>query len=158
MGTLSEHFDWDDVTRSDKAAALKINNVLPKDLGAVILNTSRGMERVRACLGKPIYIDSWYRCLELNRAVGSKDTSDHLKGRAVDFVSPKYGSSLQICDTLVKYKELIRFKQLILEHTWVHISFDDPSVKPKLEVLSLLNGGKYALGLTNIKGEPYGIA
>lgn len=158
MGTLSDHFDVAEVTASHIAESRGIKNDYPAEMFDVIKNTAAGMERVRALLGKPIHVDSWYRCHELNVAVGSKDTSDHLQGRAVDFICQEFGSPLQICQFIIKYKELIRFKQLILEHTWVHISFDDPSVKAKLEVLSLLNEGKYAFGLTNLEGVPYGVA
>lgn len=38
--------------------------------------------------GRPVFIiiTSANRCLEYNRKVGSKDTSQHVKGRAIDFV------------------------------------------------------------------------
>jgi zinc D-Ala-D-Ala carboxypeptidase len=159
MGTLSDHFDIEEVTVSHIAEAQGIPNILPEELRSVVTNTAAGMERIRALLGnKAIHIDSWYRCPALNTAVGSKSTSDHLKGMAVDFICQEFGSPLQICQHILAYKELIPFKQLILEHTWVHISFDVPPVKPKQEVLSLIEGGKYAIGLTNMEGQPYGIA
>lgn len=113
------------------------------------------MERVRAILNSPIHVDSWYRCLQLNRALKSKDTSQHLKGEAVDFICPEFGSPFEICVKILHYPELIIFDQLILEHTWVHISFNaDPTTQPRKQVLSLLQDGGYSLGLTDPNGRP----
>ena len=156
---ISDHFTWEDVVRSDTAARLGIDNTLPEELKPAAINTSKGMESVRALLGKPIYVSSWYRCLELNEALKSKPTSQHIKAEAVDFTSPKFGTPLEVCSRILKYPELIKFDQLILEHTWVHISFSAiPGVKQRGQVLSLLSSGKYALGLTDKSGVPYGNA
>ena len=152
--TLSEHFSWQEVTFSSTAERLGINNVYPPEITVAILNTARNMERVRALLGEPIHIDSWYRSPELNAAVHGVSTSQHLKGEAVDFLCPAYGSPLAICNKILRYPELIKFDQLILEHSWVHISFcSDPAVKPRAEVLSLLKSGGYASGLTDSDGK-----
>jgi hypothetical protein len=112
------------------------------------------MDKVRVVLlDKSIHVDSWYRCLELNRLLGSKDTSQHVEGKAVDFTCPDFGTPLEICRQLIKFKDLIRFDQLILEHTWVHISFNSGSSHG--EVLSLLATGGYAHGLTDKEGKEY---
>ena len=151
---LSEHFSWEEVTFSSTAQRLGIDNELPMELTVVILNTARWMEKVRALINEPILIDSWYRSLSLNTALGSKPTSQHCKGEAVDFRAPSYGIPFAICNKILRYPDLIKFDQLILEHTWVHISFcSDPDVKPRGEVLSLLKSGGYAFGLTDAQGN-----
>lgn len=152
MTNLSEHFTLEEaVTTSHR----EINNSVT--LPTLITTLSRcavKLEKVRALIGLPLHINSWYRCLALNRAIGSKDTSDHLKGQAVDFICPQFGTPLEICKKLILNKEVIGFKQLILEHTWVHISWDleIPGTIPKCQVLSLTTGGNYAEGLTDING------
>ena len=104
---------------------------------------------------KPINITSWIRVPELNLAIGSKPGSQHEKGEAVDFICPQFGSPLDICIALIKCKDLIGFDQLILEHTWVHISWNStPNSVQRGQVLSLLSGGKYAVGLTDLNGKP----
>ena len=45
-----------------------------------------GLEKVRKCYGKPMRINSGIRCLNHNRSIGSKDTSSHIKGLAVDIL------------------------------------------------------------------------
>ena len=43
------------------------------------------LELIRKILGnKPLHVNSAYRCLEHNTKIGSKDTSQHVKGTAAD--------------------------------------------------------------------------
>lgn len=44
------------------------------------------LEIVRAHFNVPVTINSGYRNLEYNRNIGSKDTSQHIKGTAADIV------------------------------------------------------------------------
>ena len=156
MTQLTAHFTFADVIESSTAERLRIDNSLPPELVASVRNTAEGMERVRAVLyASPVDTSSWYRCLTLNRILKSKDTSQHVKGEAVDFTCKTFGTPVQVCKRLVKEAEAILFDQLILEHSWVHISFNSvPGGKQKGQVLSLLSGGDYAPGLTDLKGRP----
>jgi hypothetical protein len=73
-------------------------------------------------LNKPVNISSGYRCLQVNRRLGSKDTSQHLKAEAVDFKCELFGSPKKVFDAIKASN--IQFDQLILEfNLWVHISF-----------------------------------
>lgn len=44
------------------------------------------LEFIRDYYGKPVYINSGCRCPEHNRFIGGADNSQHLYGRAADFV------------------------------------------------------------------------
>lgn len=153
---LSEHFTLQEATESQTASRLGIDNSRPSlEVIATAAKTALSMENVRRILGKPISVSSWIRSLHLNRALGAKDSSQHVLGEAVDFSSP-YGTSLQICQKLLQYKEQINFDQLILEHTWVHISWKaTPGSIQRGQVLSLLVDKGYAAGLTDKFGKPY---
>ena len=150
---LTEHFTLAEATHTSHP----IRNVPSAEVVVVLRATAAKMELVRSCLdNQPIRINSWYRCPELNSLVGSKPTSDHIRGAAVDFVCPNFGSTLEVCRRIIANQDLLGFKQLILEHGWVHISFDpNPLTQPKLQVLSLLQSGSYAVGLTDPKGRYY---
>lgn len=153
---LSEHFTLAEATASDTALRLGIDNTqVSQDVLAAAYRTATRMEKVRELLKSAIHINSWIRCLALNTAVGSKPTSQHTKGEAVDFTAPDYGDCLAIARALVTNKSLIRYDQLILEHTWIHISFCSPASVPRGQVLSLLATGEYATGLTDKEGKPY---
>lgn len=156
MKALANYFSWEEVTHSDIAERLGIdNNIVHTTLIPNIKYTATRMDGVRAILGTPILIDSWYRCLALNRILKSKDTSDHILGLAVDFISPNFGSPLDICKYLLQYKDTLNWNQLILEHTWVHISFPRSiEIPAKKEVLTLLANGHYVSGLTDKLGKP----
>jgi hypothetical protein len=155
IGKITSHFEWADVTHSEEAIEHGIDNRLPLDLIDTAINTARGMERVRGIVDYPITVNSWYRCPTLNTLVGSKSTSQHLKGEAVDWVSHEAGTPVELCKLLIPYQDFLGYDQLILEHTWIHISFpSNPTAIPKKQVLSLLESGGYASGLTDNKGNP----
>lgn len=154
---LSKNFSYSEAIASDTALKYNILNIPSSEVLAVMNHTAQRMEFVRAALGnKPIKINSWFRCLELNLRLGSKPTSQHPKGEAVDFVCPSFGTPLQIVQHLASLADILEFNQLILEHTWVHISFNsDPTIKNKQQVLTLLSNGSYAAGITDKEGNPY---
>src|SRR4051812_28605828 len=84
--SLSPHFSWSEVETSPTALRLGIMNALPEELLVNVARTAQMLECVRAILGEPILISSWYRCPELNKAVGSSSGFVHPKGLAGDFV------------------------------------------------------------------------
>ena len=153
---LSEHFTLEEATISQTASRLGIDNFHPEQSTiTTACRTAIKMEKVRAILG-PIYVDSWIRCIALNRALGSKDSSQHIKGEAVDFIAPQFGTPADVCRKLLEMQTLIGWDQLILEHTWVHISWNSlPNAVQRGEVLSLLQDGGYSKGLTDKTGKPY---
>ena len=119
---LSDHFTFEEASFSSTAARLGIRNDIPQTLTDNVFAAANGMEEVRALLGNPVHVDSWYRCPELNHAAGGSISSAHLQGYAVDFTCPKFGTPLEICKAIDASN--IRFDQLIQEGNWVHISFD----------------------------------
>jgi len=84
------------------------------------------LEPVREHYGIPFIPSSGYRCLELNRAIGSSDRSQHTTGEAVDFEVPGISNK----EVALWVKENCQFDQLILEFFkeadpssgWVHCS------------------------------------
>lgn len=96
------------------------------------------MEQVRAVLGYPITISSGYRSPAVNKAVGGVATSDHVKGYAVDFTCPGYGSPTKIADAIAKSG--IPFHQVIDEAgRWVHLS-SNPKQSREYLVATFRNG------------------
>ena len=123
MTQLTDHFSLEELTASSTACRLCIDNT-PHDI-QILANlqlAAEGLELVRALLGKPMHIDSGYRCETLNRAVNGAVASDHLLGYAADFVCPDFGTPLEIVTCIVSSD--IKFDQCIQEGTWVHISFN----------------------------------
>lgn len=122
---LSPHFSLDEFTVSDTAARRGVANDPPIELMPALKRTAQGLEAVRVRLGcAPIIITSGYRCAALNRMVGGRPMSQHVKGEAADFISPGFGTPLLVVGAL--RDSGIEYDQLLLEYgRWVHISFAD---------------------------------
>ena len=84
---LSEHFKLAEFERSDVARQLQIDNRVPAELIPSLRTLCREvLEPLRQHVGKPIRINSGYRCPALNGSeqVQGQANSQHLKGEAAD--------------------------------------------------------------------------
>lgn len=118
---LSENFDLEEFTRSDKAKELGITNEpREKELAALRELVSRTIQPLRDKLGVPIHVNSGYRCPELNKAVGGVPTSQHQKGEAADLSID--GKASDILEALENNN--IPFDQAILyrKQNFLHVS------------------------------------
>jgi zinc D-Ala-D-Ala carboxypeptidase len=129
MVMLSPHFSLAEFTFSDKATRLRIDNSIPSDMMAHAGETADMLEKIRDALsvakGKdiPIRITSGYRCLALNRAIGSKDSSDHVRGYAADIQAPQFGTPYQLAKFISASQRALGVGQVINEFgQWVHVS------------------------------------
>lgn len=134
---LSEHFTLAEFTASSTAAERGIQNVLPAVLLEEAKRTAQMLERIRAELSAmrgrdvPILLSSGYRGFELNRAVGSSATSDHIKAMAADWAAPTFGTPYEIAKALAPLVRGLGIGQLIYERpgrtAWVHTSTRIPT-------------------------------
>jgi len=119
---LSPHFTLEELTHSNTAARLNIDNTPTVEVIDNLTFLAKELENVRTLLSHPMLISSGFRCYALNDFLGSKRTSSHTKGLAVDFISPSYGNPRSIVSAIVKSD--INYDQVILEYDrWVHLSF-----------------------------------
>ena len=126
---LSKHFSLSEMEKSQTATRKGISN---KAGSGEIKNLTdlcyEVLEPVRIKFDKPVIITSGYRSPELCEAIGSKATSQHAKGQAVDFEIAGV-SNLQVA---LWIQNNCDFDQLILEFWkeedndpnsgWVHCS------------------------------------
>lgn len=119
---LSEFFTLEELIFSETASRYNIDNRPSKLILPNLINTAEKMDVVRRYLNNPIIISSGYRCQELNSKIGSKSTSQHTMGLAVDFKCPRFGTPKEIVNAILTSG--IVFDQMILEfNSWVHLSF-----------------------------------
>lgn len=117
------NFSISELCHSDIAAQNKINNTPSLQVCDNLLNLIfYVLQPLRDKLGKPIIINSGYRCQKLNAAVKGAANSQHLAGQAADIrvnaLTP-YNLWMYIQDCGIEYD------QCILEYNqWVHISFN----------------------------------
>lgn len=84
-----KYFSISELIHSDKAKELHIDNT-PFSLTIIdnLTNlTENLLDPIREAWGKPLHVNSGYRCPALNKAVGGKPTSQHLKGEAADITT-----------------------------------------------------------------------
>ena len=133
-----KYFTMGEMMRSDTAARKGINNKCTKEdaerLKKLIENV---LDPLREAYGKPIKVNSGYRCPELNKAVGGSKTSDHMKGCAADIVGTPNTKSENKRLFYLAQSIGIEWKQLIEEKnfSWIHISYDENDIRN--QVLSL---------------------
>jgi len=129
---MTPHFSLAEFTQSDTAARLGIDNSLPDELHDNALKTCEMLERIRFHLNAPVIITSGYRCEALNKAIGSKPTSDHTLALAADIKAPKAGSPSKVAKELAAVIDVLGIGQLILEFPtsngggWTHVSIARP--------------------------------
>ena len=129
MGTVSKNFDYKEFEKSETAARLHINNVITTSLvrdnvKALVDNV---LQPLRDAWGKPLHINSGYRSMKLNEAVGGVPTSQHIMGQAADV---RCSDPLALA-RLVK-KLGLEFDQMILYPTFVHLSYHEGRNRNKI--------------------------
>lgn len=124
MSAISKYFNLSEATKSNTAEKHKLDND-PDEVNILvaIVRTAIKMDRVREFFGLPITPSSWYRNLLVNKFVGGVPNSQHAKGEAVDFGVPGLTPE-QVCLALIPLMGEFEIDQLILEPSWVHISFN----------------------------------
>lgn len=137
---LTPNFTLEELTHSETAVRLGLDNTPSKDVEANLVRLARMLEEVRKVLGRPIHVNSAYRSLEVNGKIGSKPNSQHCIGCAADITVAGLTP-----DNIVKeiLKTNIEFDQLIREFdSWVHISIPNKFAdKPRKQVLIIDKAG-----------------
>ena len=120
---LSPHFSLEELTHSDTATRLGIDNTPTVEIIDNLTYLASELEYVRDLLGHPMLVSSGFRCHALNDHLGSKRTSSHTKGLAIDFICPSFGNPNSVVSAIVMAN--VNYDQVILEYNrWVHLSFD----------------------------------
>lgn len=127
---LTQHFSLAELTASNKARQLGIDNTPPPELVPRLVMVAEMLERIRSTLNCPVLVTSGYRCERLNLSVGGATTSDHPQGHAADIVAPGFGTPTQVAKVLAPLVSVLGIGQLILEGVrgkqWVHVSTHVP--------------------------------
>jgi len=125
---ISEHISYKEGTYSNTATRRGIDNT-PNDeqLANMELIADNVFEPLRTYVGGPIKINSFFRCPELNTAIGGSSKSQHCKGQAID-IDDTFGRMTN-AEMFHWIKEYLEFDQMIWEFgdddnpNWVHISY-----------------------------------
>jgi zinc D-Ala-D-Ala carboxypeptidase len=139
---LSEHFTVEELTVSETAARLGLDNVPQGEALANLTRLAGFLEEVRALVDAPILINSAYRAPDVNRSVGGAKTSQHCLGLAADIRVP--GMTPDQVVRLIKGSGLV-YDQLIREfESWTHVSIPPLEKEARLQALIIDRTGTRA--------------
>ena len=138
---LTEHFSLEELTHTDHR---EYDNT-PND--AELENLKRlaeFLEKVKQTLGgRPIMVNSAFRSKQVNDAVGSKDSSQHRIGCAVDIRVPELTPD-QVVKAIIASG--LQYDQVIREFDrWTHVSIPNTvDAKPRKQALIIDKSGTRA--------------
>lgn len=125
---LSKHFTLDELTHTDHR---EFENTPNESELANLTRLAAFLETVKTAIsGKPIIVNSAFRCKEVNDAVGSKDTSQHRIGCAADIRVPGMTPD-EVVRAIIGAK--LPYDQVIREFDrWTHVSIPNTiETKPR---------------------------
>lgn len=149
---ISDHISYAEAIKSNTALRLGIEN---KPNGYQLTNmvgvAFNVFEPLRKWVGGPIKINSFFRCPDLNKAIGGSSRSQHCEGRAID-IDDIFGHKTN-AEMFHYIKDNINFDQLIWEFgdennpNWVHVSYvsEDENRGRCLKAVKLNGKTKYEL-------------
>ena len=140
---MSKYFTLEEMTRSQTAVRLKIDNTPNATQKRDLLRLMDYLDGIREAFGQPIRVTSGFRSWGANKAVGGVKNSQHLAGQAADIVTSGAKTLRDLFDLI---RERGGFHQLIWEQTpkstWIHVSIPPEGKPPNGEVLKF-DGKKY---------------
>ena len=138
---LTEHFSLEELTFSEIAERNGWDNT-PNDKELENLKRlAEFLEDVKQALGgKPIIVSSGFRSKQTNDGVGSRDSSQHRVGAAVDFRVPQLTPD-QVVRAIISSD--LKFDQVIREFDmWTHLSIPNTvDAKPRKQALIIDKSG-----------------
>ncbi len=119
---ISKHITYAEAIHSNTAKRKGIDNTPnPTQLENMKVTAEKVFEPLRAWVGGPIKVNSFFRSPELNTAIGGSKTSQHLLGKAADITI----QSLKPIEVFAIIEDLIDFGVMLqgglgLYDTFVH--------------------------------------
>lgn len=134
---LSKNFSKEELINSPTAKRLNIDNEPDENAAFYMFQLADTLQTIRDEYGKPIIVNSAYRCPALNKAVGGAVSSDHVYFCAADIrsVSNTKKDNKALFNLIVNMagKGTIHLRQIIDEYnySWIHISINNVHNKVK---------------------------
>ena len=128
---ISKHISDKEGVYSRTALRLDIDNTPTKEHKQNMIKLAEEVfEPLRAYVGGPIKINSFYRSPELNKSIGGSTKSQHCNGQAID-IDDTFGRCTN-AEMFEFIKKHLDFDQIIWEFgndknpNWVHVSYVSP--------------------------------
>jgi uncharacterized protein YcbK (DUF882 family) len=141
---MTPHFTLDELTASETAERNGWDNTPNEQELANLQRLAEFLEDIKKALGgKPIMVNSAFRNKQVNDAVGSKDSSQHRVGCAVDIRVPGLTPD-QVVRAIIASG--LPYDQVIREFDrWTHVSVPNtPEAAPRKQALIIDKAGTRA--------------
>jgi hypothetical protein len=144
---ISKHISYKEGVYSTTALRRNIENKPNEEqLENMKLIGEKIFEPLREYVGGPIKINSFFRGVDLNKAIGGSNRSQHCKGQAMDIDDTfGYKTNAQMYSFI---KENLDFDQMIWEFgddnnpNWVHVSYVSPEKNRQVCLKAYKQNGK----------------
>ena len=144
---ISKHISNKESVYSRTALRLGIDNTPTEEHKENMVKLAEEVfEPLRAYVGGPIKINSFYRSPELNKAIGGSSKSQHCHGQAMD-IDDTFGRMTN-AEMFEFIREHLDFDQMIWEFgdddnpDWVHVSYVSPKENRQRCLLAYKDNGK----------------
>lgn len=130
-----KRFTIEEMTESSTAKAKDIDNTPSQEILAKLQKLIEAiLDPLREWYGKPIRVNSGYRCEALNEAIGGSKTSQHCLGEAADITAGSKEENKKLFEYI---KDNLPFDQLINESdfSWIHVSYREGRLRKQVLAL-----------------------
>ena len=130
-----KHFTIEEMTESSTAKAKDIDNTPSQEILAKLQKLIEAiLDPLKEWYGKPIRVNSGYRCEALNEAIGGSKTSQHCLGEAADITAGSKEENKKLFEYI---KDNLPFDQLINESdfSWIHVSYREGRLRKQVLAL-----------------------
>jgi len=155
MEKISKHISYKEATFSQTATRKDIDNTPSEEVLQRMKTVAENIfEPLRAYVGGPIKINSFYRSIMLNTAIGGSKSSQHTRGEAID-IDDTLGC-MSNKDMFTFIKDELDFDQLIWEFgddenpAWVHVSYVSPENNRRRILKASKVNGKTMYNIMNV--------
>lgn len=120
---MAIYFTVKEMTNSSMAKNYQIDN-MPKEeyIKENLKKIMYILDLTRVYIGKPIHINSGYRCKKLNEMVGGVTNSMHTKGLAADFRTESSPDIETMYNYLNTRREKFQITELIKHERFIHMA------------------------------------
>lgn len=122
---MAIYFAIKEMTKSQTAELYHIDNNPTEKVIGNLKKVMYILDIVRTYIGKPILINSGYRCQKLNEMVGGVQNSMHTKGLAADFRTERKEDINTMFEFLKKNQIKFKITELINYKTFIHMGVSE---------------------------------
>lgn len=122
---MAIYFTIKEMTKSQIAKAHHIDNTPTKKVVENLKKVMYILDMVRVHMGKPIFVNSGYRCKKLNEMVRGVQKSMHTKGLAADIRTEGKEDINKMFEFLKENQKEFKIIELINYTTFIHVGVSE---------------------------------